>query len=468
MKQLTLSLKEDIIQNSIKRSASRDLSKSKNESKKQTILAPDVILYMTKCISFKSVTYGKFWKREKIGNRIVIWPKSVINPTGISKEIINHFKDSLSQCDSDNIPEFYSIQGIIKSNWLLYHSILFEEKAEEDVIISHLMITNPYGDEDTGVTKPQFVKEWHSLLKSVSELHTFKNFVVDNFVENNSTISITRNPLPSDYLWIIPELRMESMNSPERDRDYFHAKINLHWIYPNWSFEIYPIKWFTLIDTPLSRVLTHKHNTNEFLNPQSGFLSLDRNGRIITFTIDDSNIMKYPLVGIWISGLVLSEEDYANSHLTKTEREDIKTSSLKHPLVWASWMRMLLCRNYWELRSSSKGKNTFLLLNFLKVGSSILPQLWEFKLCDAIEDSENNWVVSRFKNSSHSWLSSDKNLVFKFNSQEARLIDSFYSIWVSPTRQNIINKEQRKNSKRRTKSRNDYKEDNPDGTIKST
>lgn len=261
---------------------------------------------------------------------------------------------------------------------------------------------------------------------------------------------------------------MESVNSPERDRDYFHAKINMHWVYPNWSFEIYPIKWLTLIDTPLSRVLTRKHNINEISQQQSGFLSLDRNGRIITFTIDDSNIMKYPLVGIWISGLSISDEEYTSSNLTKTEKEDMKTSTLKHPLIWASWMRLLLCRNYWELRSSSKGKNTFLLLNFLKIGTNILPQLCEFKLWDTVGDNEKSWVVSKFKNSSHSCLSSDKNLVFKFCSEETKSIESFYWIWMSPWRQSLINKDHRANSKRRTKSRNGIKEEHSEGNTKST
>lgn len=158
----------------IKRSNSRDLSKSKQESKRQPVSLPEVVTYMAKSIMFKSVTYGKFWKREKIGNRIVIWPKSIINPTGISKDIINHFKESLAKCDSDNIPEFYSIQGIIKSNCLLFHSIYYDGVQDDDAVVSNLMVTNPSGDETTGIAQPQFVKECHNLLKSISEFHTFK------------------------------------------------------------------------------------------------------------------------------------------------------------------------------------------------------------------------------------------------------------------------------------------------------
>ena len=106
-----------------------------------------------------------------------------------------------------------------------------------------------------------------------------------------------------------------------------------------------------------------------------GFLSLDSKGRIITFEKDDPNRQKSYMVGIWVSGLTLAESEFLDPHLKKTEKEELKNSSCKHSHVWNSCIEFLLDTKFAERRSSSKNKNVFLLMNFLRIGQSIHPQL---------------------------------------------------------------------------------------------
>jgi len=43
---------------------------------------------------------------------------------------------------------------------------------------------------------------------------------------------------------------------------------------------------------------------------EKGYLSLDRQLRILPFAESDDNVLKYPIVGIWVSGVELKDTGY--------------------------------------------------------------------------------------------------------------------------------------------------------------
>jgi hypothetical protein len=355
-------------------------------------------------IGYKNVVYGKWWKREKIGNRIIIGPKVGINPVGISGDLIKTIKDLLYQWDSSNIPSTYSIQGVYKSGCLLFHDLSNENCLET----ADLMITHPNHSDQTGI---------------------LQKFLLPS----------------SPSLKHLPELRLETISSPEKgiSRAYFHSKLSLYLLYPNTSFEVYPLKPLSLISTPLSLSLTQPTNTPTFSH---GYLSLDRKGRIIVFKKDDPQLKDFAGVGVWLQGLKVPEEELEDRHLNRLEKEDLKTASLRWPEVWRVLVDYLL---QWrgEMRSSSKRKNSFLLLNFLSIGGTIVPQLCEFRLWGEIDLLDNKWVVSKFKNSEHSWLSENKNLTFKFTSSETYSVPEFFAMW-KPSKWESVQKKEKQISKR--------------------
>ena len=410
-----------------KRSISRDINKSKIDSKKQGSKKPSLFDYYSSLVLFKNVVYDKWWKREKIGNRIVIGPKIGINPVGISGELVKALKELINQCDNTSIPEMYPLKGVYKSGWLLFYD--FAQETSESK--ANLMITNPNKDDLTGILQ--------------------KNMFFN-----------------AGSIMVMPELRMECINSPQRNKEYYQTKVNMFCVYPNWSFEIYPIKTISLIDKPLSRKLTQWVEVSDILDFQYGYLSLDTKGRMITFSHNDSDADKYPLVGIWVHGLSANEDDLNDRHLTRNEKEDIKTASLRHYKLWQWLIGFLLKKNSLPTRSASKSKNTFLLLNFLKVGVAINPQLYEFKLCGWIDANDNKWVVSKYTNSSHCSLTSNKNLTYKFSSSDTHSFEKFYSMCKPSGRTTIYEKSQRKSTRRKNKSRNQSKDDKSIRNNKTT
>jgi hypothetical protein len=402
---------------SCKMSAVRDTSKCKKEMRRKVVAKDLILSSYLKPILFKHVTVGKFWKRQKLWNRILIGPRIGFNPVGISGKLIENIKETLYKWDTDSIPNFYQLDGILKSGCLLYHDY---STTENDDFKTNLMITNPNSEETTGLLQ-------------------------------NSLLDL------KEGVTYIPELRMESMKSPERNREYYSTKINMFWVYPNWSFEIYPIKSISLVGNPLSRSLMQIPSGENSIKLNYGFLSLDTKGRIVTFEKDDPNRQKSYMVGIWISGLNISEKEFSDPHLKKTDKEELKNSSWLHNYVWKSLIEFLLDTKFTERRSASKNKNVFLLMNFLRIGKSIHPQLWEFKLCSAEGDNDNKWVVSKFKNASNSTISSDTNLMFKPTQSETYSFKEFYNLWLPSKRQNNFENTRKRSSNRNSKTKKEDK-----------
>ena len=168
--------------------------------------------------------YGKFWRREKIGNRVIVSPKVGVSPVGISKELVAALKEALTQCSSDSIPEFYTIKGLFKSGCLLYYDF-------------------DMGDEDKAITKfnsdLNFTPEKSELDVRGSVAHNREKTIKGHMMLTTPTSSeitgiLQRNLCMSTETVIsIPELRMESVHSPERNRNRYNSKINMFCLYPN-------------------------------------------------------------------------------------------------------------------------------------------------------------------------------------------------------------------------------------------
>lgn len=170
-----------------KTSTTRDVNNSNKETRRQLLAKELILSSYLKSISFKQVTVGKFWKREKLCNRILVCPKIGLNPVGISGKLIQNIKETLYKCDSDSIPNLYQLDGIQKSGCLLFYDY---STTENDNVKTNLMITNPNSEETTGISQ-------------------------------NSLLDLKGN------VTYIPEFRMESMKSPERNREYYITKINM-------------------------------------------------------------------------------------------------------------------------------------------------------------------------------------------------------------------------------------------------
>lgn len=107
---------------------------------------------------------------------------------------------------------------------------------------------------------------------------------------------------------------------------------------------------------------------------------MNKNGNLVTHSASDPHCEKLPLVGIWVAGIPFDDSQLDDLTLTKQEKDNLKLDTLKHPSVWASLVRFTLHRKFYELRSASTDKNSFMLLNFLKIDGKIYPQMYEFKL----------------------------------------------------------------------------------------
>lgn len=97
-----------------KRSESRDKSKQRADSKGTTSTKSEIVNRFIAKIFFKNSTCYSQLKHERIGNsKLILTPKMAFTPLGISKDLINSFKEKLNKCVTDNIPEVFSVQGSV-------------------------------------------------------------------------------------------------------------------------------------------------------------------------------------------------------------------------------------------------------------------------------------------------------------------------------------------------------------------
>ena len=112
--------------------------------------------------------------------------------------------------------------------------------------------------------------------------------------------------------------------------------------------------------------------------------------RVVPLASNDPLIWEAPLVGVWTYGLELPSS-LAGAEMNRFEKEELKASLLRNPLVWAALCRFLFCRHFKDRYSASQGKNTFLLINFFK--NSQNAQFLEFRVNSVNGRPDGNWGV---------------------------------------------------------------------------
>ena len=68
---------------------------------------------------------------------------------------------------------------------------------------------------------------------------------------------------------------------------------------------------------------------------------MNKHGSISTHTANELKILKFPVVGIWITGLSVSKDLNDPGKDTQNIKE-FKTDKIKHPTVWAAMVRLVL------------------------------------------------------------------------------------------------------------------------------
>ena len=172
-------------------------------------------------------------------------------------------------------------------------------------------------------------------------------------------------PIPADFVNVLP-----CAFADPKERALF---LKIYFLLPLVSFEVTPIANLKLVATPFTRLLFHKPREGEefysagggFSSFQTGFLMIEGRKRVVPLAANDPFIWEAPLVGVWTYGLELPEA-LAGAEMNRFEKEELKASLLRNPLVWAALCRFLFCRHFQMRYSASQGKNTFLLINFFK------------------------------------------------------------------------------------------------------
>lgn len=130
------------------------------------------------------------------------------------------------------------------------------------------------------------------------------------------------------------------------DKNSQRLQIKCEILYPSISFQFTPISSLKLVSTPLSVKLT-QNKKDKF---QAGYLTMDQSGRVLPLLPSDPLAYKYPIVGIWVSGI--------------PESQNIKACPIMHPLVWANCVQYIENTNIKDKISPSLEENSFLFLHF--------------------------------------------------------------------------------------------------------
>lgn len=91
---------------SSKRHISTDMNKSKHDTKRSLKHSERVLEPIFDTLRFNNSVYGKYWRREKIGNRIVITPKLALTPVTISATLISTLRNHLVTTKSPISPTY--------------------------------------------------------------------------------------------------------------------------------------------------------------------------------------------------------------------------------------------------------------------------------------------------------------------------------------------------------------------------
>ena len=176
--------------------------------------------------------------------------------------------------------------------------------------------------------------------------------------------------------------------------------ISLSSIYPNVSFELTLISRLKITDMLMSQLLVNKpkYPEHKLKTMNSGYLTLDENSRLVPISSKESLTSSY--VGIWVYGLDLpnyqassdeSEMVRASEISIRNNKEEYKLSLIKSPFLWASLIKFLIDENINKRVSTSKEKDSFILVHFMNQNTS--PQFYEFSLSSLSQNIRNSTIT---------------------------------------------------------------------------
>ena len=156
--------------------------------------------------------------------------------------------------------------------------------------------------------------------------------------------SIERHVVREQFLEPLDICRTLVLFAADKASDKLQVKCEI--LYPAVSLQFTPIGPLKLVSTPLSVKLT-QNKRDKF---QAGYLTMDQSGRVLPLLPSDPLAYKYPIVGIWVTGI--------------PESQGSKACPIMHPLVWANCVQFLENTNIKDKISPSLEENCFLFLHF--------------------------------------------------------------------------------------------------------
>lgn len=264
-------------------------------------------------VVFKSITLyasrGSLWSRTGVGHRIDC---DASNFTPVLK-IHSSFKPSLQRLLKDSSYMFdidryiKAVSNPLSPSELEFQEIQFFSRTGKDEVLIQLVHS-----ED--IEKKVFDGILEDIMKKI-----------DNYEEKEFLLQ---------YDLCVPLIQYyEYKNSL---KTYFHL------VYPSVSFSFQQIAGIKIVSTSLSLSLTNKEKyTYKF---QTGYATMDQKKRILPLKTNDKHIFKYPLVGVWASGI----------------RGDV----YQNPLILCSFIRFIESQAVHERISPSPSTNTFLFVYF--------------------------------------------------------------------------------------------------------
>jgi hypothetical protein len=193
----------------------------------------------------------------------------------------------------------------------------------------------------------------------------------------------TPNPIPSDFLIYIRPTTSSRISDPmyhdEKLLDFFYSNIEKSCFHSHQTLEVLdlcramflfckdkylglllrceilfphtnllfsPIQSLKLVSCPLTKRLIQKE---EGFN--RGYLTMDQNSRIVPLDVSDQMVGRYPIVGIWVKGIPMTNSANVNINLV-------------HPLVWSACLQFILNKEFKEKVSASPSSCCFLFIDF--------------------------------------------------------------------------------------------------------
>lgn len=199
--------------------------------------------------------------------------------------------------------------------------------------------------------------------------------------------------------------------------------------FPNISLQLYQVNHLNFPSIPIVKTLLEKFPSESKIAPETGFLTFDQENRLVPLQSNDQNIAKYPLVGIWTSGIEISlfrkmkhsnkksgEKSSSGRRKRKTQNSPQKlTKTSANSFALAAIMRFLFSEEIkLRLSPAKNAELRFLFVEFSRKRKA--PRFLEFH----IKTVPNPWIL--FLASSSSCLATNalwSPIKYKLTSEKA-------------------------------------------------